>query len=93
MALFPTIPTNEWIDSARVLVSIWSGMLLLPMVVVAKRTKNYGFYALAIYVFLTSVSEADQVGRDFVVYQLPLRALGIGIATYWLWKRRNSSKA
>lgn len=93
LAGIPTIPSNEYIDTARVIVSIWSGMILLPMLLVAWRTKNYGFYALAIYVFLTSVSEADQVGNDFVVYQLPLRAIGIAIATYWMWKRRRSSTA
>lgn len=85
-----TLPDNPVFDAMRVLTAIWSGMLLIPMIIVGYRTQNYGFYALAIFMFLSALNSLDQLGDPFVVYLTPLRLVGVSIATYWMWTRRNS---
>lgn len=84
-----TVENNAFFDGLRVLVAIWSGMILMPMLLVARRTKNLGFYALAIFIFISAVRSADLIGEDFILYLTPLRIVGLALATYWMWARRN----
>jgi hypothetical protein len=76
-------PDSPLVNALRLLTAIGSGALLPAMIVIAWRTRNYGFWSLSTFVLLSAIGEADQVGRPFVPYQLPLRVLGLVFAAYW----------
>lgn len=86
-SLGPVLETNAFFDGLRVFTAIWSGMLLPVLVLVGYRYRNYGFYALSIFILISVLSSIDRVGEPFLVYLTPLLIVGLALSSYWVWVR------